>query len=154
MLVLWHFLINTTNTSYFKHCIPLLISEEARLRSFLRNAIFLHHTGAFINPQLPLCNLFYAINSHIIRVLLWNPSSHAINFKTWTLKSTAFQSLCHQVFQENSLRLEEMVCGCVCVCRMQTLFYPIKREKDIKDIFTETLYKKTTDVKSEGRFVS
>lgn len=34
-------------------------------------------------------------------------------------------------------------------------FYPIKREKDIKDIFTETLYKKKTDVKSEGiRFVS
>lgn len=33
-------------------------------------------------------------------------------------------------------------------------FYPIKRKKDMKDIFTETLYKKKTDVKSEGRSLS
>lgn len=34
------------------------------------------------------------------------------------------------------------------------LFCPIKRGKHIKDLFTETLYKKKTEVKSEGRFVS
>lgn len=33
-------------------------------------------------------------------------------------------------------------------------FYPIKREKDMKEIFTEILSKKKTDVKSEGRSVS
>lgn len=32
--------------------------------------------------------------------------------------------------------------------------YPINREEDMKDIFTETLYKRKTDVKSEGRSVS
>lgn len=35
-----------------------------------------------------------------------------------------------------------------------SLFTPIKSEKDMKDIFTETLYKKKTDVKSEGRSLS